>query len=230
MPYSVDAVGRSRLSPDTLPGALDRIDRILLGACAAVWLVALGAGVAASVALVDLGRGHPIAPEGSDTPWLLYAVIGISAVVIVGAVPLLLRARRTALDAPRPARTTGERPAPGQPPSARGAEAPTEKLRAFKSVAEQVNPRPGYPAPSAAIRAAPSVLVSAVDQLWLRCAVAIACAMGVATLAIGVATYLMASDNNTAAWILYGLAGLVTLAMPALAWFYLRQLHDVLDA
>ena len=71
------------------------------------------------------------------------------------------------------------------------------------------------------------MLVSAVDQLWLRCAVVIACAMGVATLAIGVATYLMASDNNTAAWILYGLAGLVTLAMPALPWFYLRQLHDV---
>ena len=37
MPYSVDAVGRSRLSPDTPPGALDRIDRILLGACAAIW-------------------------------------------------------------------------------------------------------------------------------------------------------------------------------------------------
>ena len=182
------------------------------------------------MALVDLGRGHPVAPEESDTPWLLYAVIGISAVVIVGAVPLLLRARRTALDEPRPARTTGERPVPGQPPSARGAEAPTEKLRAFKSVAEQVNRRPGYPAPSAAIRAAPSVLVSAVDQLWLRCAVAIACAMGVATLAIGVATYLMAVDNNTAAWVLYGLAGLVTVAMPAIPWFYLRQLRDVLDS
>ena len=71
------------------------------------------------------------------------------------------------------------------------------------------------------------MLVSAVDQLWLRCAVVIACAMGVATLAIGVATYLMASDNDTAAWIVYGLAGLVTLAMPAIPWFYLRQLRDV---
>ena len=156
MPYSVDAAGRSRLSPDTAPGALDRIDRILLGACAAIWLAALGAGVAATVALVDLGRGHPARPERSDTPWLLYAVIGISAVVIVGAVPLLLRARRSALDGRRPARTTGGRPAPGQPPSARGAEAPTEKFRASMPYAEQVNPRPGYPAPPAAIRAAPS--------------------------------------------------------------------------
>ena len=143
--------------------------------------------------------------------------------------PLLLRARRNALEGPRRARTTGERPAPGQPPSARGAEAPTDKLRAFKSVAEQVNPRPGYPAPSAAIRAAPSVLVSAVDQLWLRCAVAIACAMGVATLAIGVATYLMAVDTDGPAWFLYGLAGLITLAMPVIPLFYLRQLRDVLD-
>ena len=74
------------------------------------------------------------------------------------------------------------------------------------------------------------MLVSAVDQLWLRCAVVIACAMGIATLAIGVATYLMASDNNTAAWILYVLAGLVTLAMPAIPWFYLRQLRDLVDS
>ena len=216
MPYSVDAAGRSRLSPDTPPGALDRLDRILLGACAAIWLVALGAGVAATVALVDLGRGHPVAPEESDTPWLLYAVIGISAVVIVGAVPLLLRARRTALDEPRPARTTGERPstrAAAVGPRRRGAhrEAPRARSpspnRSTPAPVTRRRPRPSGPLPS--------MLVSAVDQLWLRCAVVIACAMGVATLAIGVATYLMASDNDTAAWILYGLAGLVTLAMPA---------------
>ena len=140
MPYSVDAAGRSRLSPDTPPGALDRIDRILLGACAAIWLVALGAGVAATVALVDLGRGHPVAPEGSDTPWLLYAVIGISAVVIVGAVPLLLRARRTALDEPRPARTTGERPAP------RAAAVGTRRRGAHREVPRvQVRSRTGQP-------------------------------------------------------------------------------------
>ncbi|HET7667852.1 MAG TPA: DUF2561 family protein, partial [Mycobacterium sp.] len=76
----------------------DRNDRILLGVCAGVWLVALGTGVAATVALVDLGTGHAQAGGESDTPWLLYVVIAISAAVIIGAVPLLLRARRAALD------------------------------------------------------------------------------------------------------------------------------------
>ncbi|MBV8788703.1 MAG: DUF2561 family protein, partial [Mycobacterium sp.] len=33
------------------------IDRILIGSCAAVWLVLLGVSVAAAVALADLGRG-----------------------------------------------------------------------------------------------------------------------------------------------------------------------------
>src|ERR1700754_2860411 len=88
-----------------MPDELDRTDRILLGACAAVWLVALGAGVAATVALVDLGTGHAQPTGKSETPWLLYAVIAISAAVIVGAEPLLLRARRAAQqDSPPPPR------------------------------------------------------------------------------------------------------------------------------
>ena len=68
------------------------------------------------------------------------------------------------------------------------------------------------------------------DRLWLRCAVVIAIAMGVALLAIGIATYLMAADHDTSAWAAYVLAGLVTLAMPAIPWIYLRQLHALLDA
>jgi hypothetical protein len=71
--------------------------------------------------------------------------------------------------------------------------------------------------------------MTAVDQLWLRCAVIIAIAMGVAMLAVGVATYLMAVDDNTAAWVFYVLAGLVTVGMPAIPWFYLRQLRAVLE-
>ena len=58
-----------------------------------------------------------------------------------------------------------------------------------------------------AISPAPSPLTAAVDQLWLRCAVVIASAMGVAMVAIGVATYLMAVDNDAAAWVFYVLAG-----------------------
>jgi hypothetical protein len=48
-------------------------------------------------------------------------------------------------------------------------------------------------------------------------------------LAIGVATYLMAVADNAAAWVFYVLAGIVTVGMPAIPWFYLRQLRAMLD-
>ena len=51
-----------------------------------------------------------------------------------------------------------------------------------------------------------------------------------ALLAIGIATYLMAAGHDTFAWAAYVVAGLVTLAMPAIPWIYLRQLHELLDA
>jgi hypothetical protein len=226
----MDAAGRSRLRTALDTGEFDRTDRILLGACAAIWLAALGAGVAATVALVDLGTGQAQSTGESETPWLLYAVIAISAAVIIGAVPLLLRARRAALEEspPPPARATPVRAMPGQqPPPVRGAEAPTEKLRVPPTAGGPVAARPGY-ATREAISPQPSPVMSAVDQLWLRCAVIIAIAMGVAVVAIGVATYLMAVDSNAAAWVLYVLAGLVTLVMPAIPWFYMRQLRALL--
>lgn len=221
MPINTETAGRSRLGTGLDTGELDRTDRILLGACAAVWLVALGAGVAATVALVDLGTAHTQSTGESETPWLLYVVIAISAAVIIGAVPLLLRARRSALeDTPPPVRATPAR-VPGQapPPPVRGVDAPTEKLRAAA--------RPGYPTREA-ISPDPNPLMAAVDQLWLRCAVIIAIAMGVAMVAIGVATYLMAVDHDAVAWALYVLAGIVTVGMPAIPWFYLRQLRSLL--
>jgi uncharacterized membrane protein len=224
MPDNMDAADRSLLGAGPDPGEFDRTDRILLGACAAVWLVALGAGVAATVALVDLGTRHAESTGDSKTPWLLYTVIAISAAVIIGAVPLLLRARRAALEEPPPpARVTPVWAVPGQPPPVRGAEAPTEKLR-LPTMAGSSAARPGY-GTREVISPEPSSSTTAVDQLWLRCAVVIAIAMGVAMVAIGVATYLMATDNNAVAWVLYVLAGLVTVAMPAIPWFYLRELR-----
>jgi hypothetical protein len=204
----------------------DRTDRILLGACAAVWLVALGAAVAATVALVDLGTGRSQATGESDTPWLLYAVIAISAAVIIGAVPLLLRARRAALqESPPPARAP-MRAAPGRPEApVRGTEAPTEKIRIGATTSAGLR----YPTREA-IRPLSNPAAGAADQLWLRCAVVLAIAMGVATVAIGVATYLMAVDHNAVAWAFYVLAGLVTLGMPAIPWFYLRELRAVLES
>jgi len=206
-------------------GEFDRNDRILLGVCAGVWLVALGAGVAATVALVDLGTGHAHSTGDSDTPWLLYVVIAVSAAVIIGAVPLLLRARRAALEeSPSPARAP-MRAAPVHPAAPpRGTEAPTEKIRIGTTTSAGLS----YPTREA-IRPEPNPLAGAVDQLWLRCAVGIAIAMGVAMVAIGIATYLMAVNHNAVAWVCYVLAGLVTLGMPAIPWFYLRELRALLE-
>jgi hypothetical protein len=229
MPDNSGAAAGSRLRTGLDTGEFDRTDRILLGACAAVWLAALGAGVAATVALVDLGS-HGASKGESETPWLLYVVIAISAAVIIGAVPLLLRARRAALeDSPSPARATPVRAVPGQqPPPIRGVEAPTEKLRVPTTAGASLAGRPGYPTREA-ISPPASPLMAAVDQLWLRCAVVIAIAMGAAMVAIGVATYLMAVDHNAAAWVFYVLAGLVTVGMPAIPLVYLRQLRAVVE-
>ncbi|KUI03074.1 DUF2561 family protein [Mycobacterium sp. IS-3022] len=216
MTYDTDASGRSRLSPALDPSELDRTDRILLGSCAAIWLVALGTGVAATVALVDLGRGHAESPGDAGTPWLLYTVIGVSAVVIIGAVPLLLRARREALAEPPQATLSGTAPA-------------TEKLRPPGARAG-VDPQSAYAAPRPLRTLEASETGSAaVDLLWLRCAVVIACAIGVAMVTIGVATYLMAVDSNVAAWVFYVLTALVTLAMPVVPWFYLKELRALPD-
>jgi hypothetical protein len=39
----------------------------------------------------------------------------------------------------------------------------------------------------------------------------------------------MAVDNSTAAWVLYVLAGLITLAMPAVPYYFLRELRAATD-
>jgi hypothetical protein len=214
--------------PDNFKTEFDRTDRILLGACAAVWLIALGAGVAATVALVDLGTGHAQTTGESDTPWLLYAVIAISAAVIIGAVPLLLRARRAALEEsppPTPSRAP-MRTAPVHPGApARGTDAQTEKIR----IGATTSAGQSYPTREA-IRPQPNPLAGPVDQLWLRCAVVIGIAMGGATVAVGIATYLMAVDHNAVAWFFYVLAGLFTLGMPAIPWFYLRELRTLISS
>ena len=72
------------------------VDRAFVVACAAVWLLVLGMGVAAAVAFADLARGRSAGEIGSGTSWLLYAIIAVSALVIALAIPLLLRARRVA--------------------------------------------------------------------------------------------------------------------------------------
>jgi hypothetical protein len=207
--------------------ALDRTDRILLGGCAVVWLTALGAAVAATVALVDLTNGHQVSTAESGTPWFLYSVIGVSAAVIVAAIPLLLRARRGGEEEPLTPveRRLAQRDTPGpQAPAApaRAVDAPTEKLRVPSAIDSTNSGRlPRMLQPSA-----PAALASPmIDRLWLRSATSIGCAMGVSTLLISAATYLMAVDSDTAAWVVYGVAGVVTAAMIAIPWYFLRELR-----
>ncbi|ODQ94084.1 DUF2561 family protein [Mycolicibacterium holsaticum] len=226
MTYDTESAGRTRLTAGLDPAELDPIDRILLGACAAIWLIALGAGVAATVALVNLGRGHTDPGGDSGTPWVLYVIIAVSALVIAGAVPLLLRARREASAEAPPAAPDADPPASSRPAApARGTEAPTEKLQSLGAAATT-----DYAAPRMQRTSTPTPLEAAVEQVWLRYALVMACAIGVAMVTIGVGTYLMAVDSNVAAWVFYVLAGLVTAAMPVAPWYFLRELHTITEA
>jgi len=203
-----------RRGSDTLPP--DVIDRILVGACAAIWLVLLGVSVAAAVALADLGRGFHNSRGNPHTSSVLYAIIVISALIILASIPMLLRARRTTRDGPltRSARATA-RTTSGQPiraehtpaPTITG-QGPTERLTTLR----------------------PALSDAAVDRVWLRGTAVLMITMGVALLAVAVATYLMAIGHDAFAWTSYGIAGLVTLGMPLVPWQQVRQLRRTLAA
>ena len=188
-----------------MTGPIDELDttgRVLLGACAAVWLAALGTGVAATVALIDLGRSHPQGAENTDTPWVLYSVIGLSVVVIAGAVPLLLRARAQADN-----RQAGRR---RQPP----ARSPRPIGGSYRAA----------PVTMSRYAAGNEAGTAAAETIWVRSTLAVTCAMGVGTAAIGLATYLMATGSDVAAWCLYGVAGVVTVGLIALPIVAFREL------
>ncbi|AKK28390.1 DUF2561 family protein [Mycobacterium sp. EPa45] len=216
-----------RRSPETT-------DRLLVGVCGAIWLVLLAVTVIAIVALVDMSRGHAASTGGSHTPWLLYSIIIVSAVIILGAIPLLIRARRAAQSDSRltaePAKVPPPRPtsAPGAP--VRGTEAPTEKMKVFGSTVDPYERyQPDFAQSSASRRADPLIPATELDRLWLRCTVMLAGAIGLALVGVSTATYLMAVNNDTAAWVALGLAAVITIAMPAIPVTYLRQLHGAVE-
>ncbi len=200
----------------TLSGP-DNLERILLGACAIIWLGALAAAVAATVTLVDLagGRGTVRAElseaSGSDTPWVLYTVIGVSAVVIAVAIPLLVRARQQSTHRPIRDHT----PSGGSVGDHIAALPTPEARRRDTEVALKTGTRS-------------DALPAVVDQVYVRCALSIGCTVGAGTLAVGVATYLTAGGSSSAALAFYIVAGIITVAMPVLPWFYLRELRAVL--
>ena len=219
MTNDIGVAARTRLNSESL----DQTDRILLGVCAALWLAALGAGVAAIVALTNLGSRGAEAGGDAETPWLLYTVIGVSAVVIIAAIPLLIRARRASAEAEPVAAAPSAGPAartdrsgaafgdPVEPSSIRGAAVPVIRRQPQPPASSRI----GFP-------------TEAVERILLRCPLVIGSAVGGATALVGIATYLVATDHDSAAWVAYALAGLVTIAMPVAPVYFLRKLRAVL--
>lgn len=213
----------------------ESVDRMLVGLCAVIWLAFVGMLVGAIVVIAGMGQDS----GSSGSSWGIYIVIGVSLAVIVGAIPLLLRARKTA--AQRTARgasktaskskgsnASREGDAPSGPPPA---EASTEKLKTFGGLADHVSHVPkDYSGPgSPAYRAAAEVAAKSavVDRLWLRATVGIAGAIGLALLAVVTGTYLLAVDSDTAAIAAFVFAGLITGAMGAIPWFTLKKLREL---
>ncbi|BBZ76492.1 hypothetical protein MANY_18290 [Mycolicibacterium anyangense] len=210
----------------------ETVDRILVGICGAIWLVLLAVTVIAIVALVDLGRGHTLGGDGKQTPWVLYSVIVVSALIIVGAIPLLLRARHAALAEPAPpaaAKPAAATPSAAASASGRPVEAPTEKLKVFGATVDPYEPYQPAFAQSSTARADLLIPRTQLDRLWLRGTVTLMGAIGLALVGVSLATYLLAVASDTAAWVALGLAAVVTIAMPVIPVFYLRELRNALD-
>lgn len=203
----------------------EAVDRILMVVCALIWLAALGVSVAATVVLFNLGSAAEAASAESDTPWLLYTVIGVSALVIVGSIPLLLRARSTA---GAPARRSTPRVVAAPESGTRTTDPATEKLQAFGAAAAAPRTRTG----AAVLASAPPRGASAevVDRIMLRCTVLLVGAIGLGLVVVATSTYLMGVNSDTAAWAALGVAAVVTLAMPVIPFRYLGKLREVTDA
>jgi Protein of unknown function (DUF2561) len=204
--YSQSWGGRGKFTPTTT-------DRILVGSCAVVWLALVGMSVAALVALMDLGRGFHAAKGNPHTSSVLYAIIIISALIILAAIPMLLRARRMTRDEPvgrpagSPSRTVSAR-AIRTGPTAAMTQGATERITTAR----------------------PALAEAEVDRFWLRGTAALMGAMGGALLAVAAATYAMAIGHDGFSWGGYGIAAALTLVMPLVPWRQVRRLRGMLTA
>lgn len=201
--YSQAWGGRGKVTPVTT-------DRILIGSCAAVWLALVGMSVAALVALMDLGRGFHAAKGNPHTSSVLYAIIIISALIILAAIPMLLRARRITRDTPV-ARSAGRTVSARSIRAGSAAEVPhgaTERITTQR----------------------PALADAEVDRFWLRGTAALMGAMGGALLAVATATYAMAIGHDGFSVTSYAIAGAITLVMPLVPWRQVRQLRGRLAA
>lgn len=188
------------------------IDRVMMGACAAIWLVLVGVSVAAVVALAELGRGFQKMTRTPHTTWVLYAVIVVSALIIAGAIPVLLRARRMTHSEPvvRSRALQGGAIRPARQGGRTGSRLPVEQARRD---------------PVKAYGALDEWSGEVVDRIWLRGALALTSVIGTSLIAVAVATYLMAAGHEGASWISYGFAGVIAAGLPVVEILYVRQLR-----
>lgn len=209
----------------------ETVDRLMVGVCGAIWLVWLVVFVVATVACVNLGRGGGGGGGGGggeNSPWLLYTIIAVSGLTILGAIPLLLRARRDALtDRWTTDRSTTEPVSPAEEAGvlpvrpAPAAEAPTEKIRVFGTA---VDPAGGQPNLRQRQRVSP--WTDALERQWLRGTVSILSAIGLGWTASAVATYLLAVGSESAAIVALVAAGIATAAIPAILVMFSRRLNS----
>lgn len=78
-------------------------------------------------------------------------------------------------------------------------------------------------------RPAPLVPTAVLDRIWLRGTTSLLTAMGLALTAVAAATYLLADGKDTGAWVALGLAGVITIAMPAILVLHKRMLTEAVD-
>jgi hypothetical protein len=192
----------------------DLIDRVMIGACAAIWLVLVGISVAAAVALTDLGRGFHKMARTPHTTWVLYGVIIVSALIIAGSIPVLLRAGRMTRVEPI-VRSRALQGGSGRYPAGQavrtGPRATTEPASR-----EQVKAYGGPDEWSGEV----------VDRIWLRGTIVLISAIGAALIAVAVATYLMAAGHDGVAWVSYGFAGVIAAGLPVIEFLYVRRLRQ----
>jgi hypothetical protein len=153
--------------------------------------------------------------RSTHTTWVLYAVIVVSALIIAGAIPVLLRARRTT----HPDPVVRSPALQGRPPS--------RQPRRSGSTAERAAPGPTGSTTVKAYEQDSEWSGEAVDRIWLRGTVTLAGAIGIALIGVATATYLMAVRSDGASWACYVLAGLVTAGLPAIEYVHVRQLRRV---
>lgn len=192
------------------------VDQIFFATCVGIWLILVGVAVAAAVALTDMGRGFHKGAASSHSTWLLYAVIGVSATVIVGALIALRRGR-------------SESP---EPPDGTDAETGTPVRRRLVSTSESEPPRLRYgqATPTSADLANAAWSGSAADRIWARGVLTVTAGIGLSLTAAASATYLMAVGHEGISWGAYGLSGLVAAGLPVIEWMYVRQLRSVVTA